>query len=162
MIMKHKSCENEVRILEALGQGVAPGAFEEPLRQHVADCASCAEMISVYELFQSDSKQLCAAAPVPEVGRVWWRATLAARQAAANRALRPILIAERIALAIGGGALIALLVLAAPWVAAQLTRPKIFSAAVVYSFSLSSLIVSSIIVFLLLMVGALYTLWAEK
>jgi hypothetical protein len=162
MIMKPKGCENEVRILEALGQGVAPAAMDEPLRSHLASCPYCAEMISVYELFQADSRQLRAAAPLPNAGRVWWRASLAARQASAERALRPILIAERVALAIGGGALIALLVLAAPWLAGQMTRFKIFSATVVYSFSLSSLILSSIIACLLLMAGALYTLWAEK
>jgi hypothetical protein len=162
MIMKHKSCENEVRILEALGQGVAPEAFEEPLRQHVANCAWCAEIISVYELFQSDSKQLCATAPVPEAGHVWWRATLAARRAAAERALRPILIAERVALGVGCGTLIALLIFAAPWLAKQLPHTKIFSGAVVYTFPLSSLLVAGVIVCLLLMAGALYTVWAEK
>jgi hypothetical protein len=160
--MKHKDCENEVRILEALGQGVAPEAFEESLRRHIEGCASCSEMVSVYELFQTESKQLCAAAPIPEAGRVWWRATRAARRAAAERALRPILIAERVALAIGGGVLIALLVLAASWLAGQVRHSGIFSGTVVYSFSLSSLIVASMIVCLLLMAGALYTLWAEK
>jgi hypothetical protein len=161
-MMKNKGCENEVRILEALGQGVAPEAFEESLRQHVANCASCAETVSIYELFQADSEQLCAAVPLPNAGRVWWRATLAARRAAADRALRPILIAERAALAIGGGALIALLVLAAPWLAGHLSHSSAFSTTVVRSFTVSSLIVTSVIVCLLLMAGALYTLWAEK
>jgi hypothetical protein len=162
MIMKHKGCENEVRILEALGQGVAPEAFEEPLRRHVASCASCAEVVSVYELFQADSQQLCAAAPLPNAGRVWWRASLAGRRAAAERALRPILIAEKAALAIGGGALLALLIFAAPWLVEQLAHSRIFSGAVVYTFSLSSLLLASLIVCLLLMAGALYALWAEK
>jgi hypothetical protein len=162
MMMKHKGCENEVRILEALGQGVATEAMEEPLRRHIADCASCAEVVSVYELFQHDSEQLCAAAPLPNAGRVWWRATLAARRAAAERALRPILIAEKAALAIGGGVLLALLFFAAPWMAGQLKHSNAFTGTVVYSFSLSSLIITSVVVCLLLMAGALYTVWAEK
>lgn len=160
--MKHKVCENEARILEALGQGVAPETMEEPLRRHIAGCASCAEVVSVYELFQADSEQLCAAAPLPNAGRVWWRATLAARRAAADRALRPILMVERAALAIGGGALLALLFFAAPWLAGQMKHSSFFTGTVVYSFSLSSLIVTSIAVCLLLMAGALYTVWAEK
>jgi hypothetical protein len=162
MTMKHKGCENEPRVLEALGQGVAPGAMEGPLRRHIAGCASCAEVVSVYQLFQDDSEQLCAAAPLPNAGRVWWRATLAARRAAAERALRPILIAEKAALAIGGGALLALLLFAAPWLAGQLKHSNAFTGTVVYSFSLSSLIVTSVIVCLVLMTGALYALWAEK
>ncbi len=160
--MKPSGCENEVLILEALGQGLAPEAMEEPLRRHLAGCASCAELISVYELFQRDSEHLCAAASLPEAGRVWWRASLAARRAAAERALRPILIAEKAALAVGGGVLIALLVFAAPWLARELDLPNGFSDTVVYSFPLASLIVTGMIVCALLMAGALYTLWAEQ
>jgi hypothetical protein len=162
MTMEYKGCENEVRILEVLDQGVAPEAMEEPLRQHLAGCALCAEVVSVYELFQNDSEQLSAAAPLPNAGRVWWRATLAARRAAAERALRPILIAEKAALAIGGGVLLALLFFAAPWMAGQLKHSNAFTGTVVYSFSLSSLIITSVVVCLLLMAGALYTVWAEK
>jgi hypothetical protein len=162
MTMKHKGCENEARILEVLGQGAAPETMEESLRRHIAGCSSCAEVVSVYELFQNDSEQLCAAVPVPNAGRVWWRATLAARRAAAERALRPILIAERAALAVGGGVLIALLALAAPWLAEQMRHSSVFSETVAHTFSLSSLIFTSVIVCLVLMAGALYALWAEK
>jgi hypothetical protein len=160
--MKQRGCENEDRILEALGQGLTPEAMEEPLRRHIAGCASCSEVVYAYELFRNDNAQLCAVAPVPEAGRVWWRAMLAARRSAAERALRPILIAEKVALAVGGGALIALLIFAAPWLAEQLAHTKVFSGTVVYAFSLSSLLVTSVIVCLLLMAGALYALWAEK
>jgi len=160
--MKQTGCENELRVLEALDKGAAPEALEEPLRRHVASCASCGELISVYELFQRDSEQLHAAAPVPEAGRVWWRAMLAARRAAAERALRPIMIAEKAALAVGGGVLIALLIFAAPWLAEQLARPSVFAGSVLYIFPVPYLIVTSVIVCVLLVAGALYTLWAEK
>lgn len=160
--MKNTGCEKEARILEALGQGLTQEAFEEPLRRHVESCSSCAELISLYKLFQSDSGQLEAAAPVPEPGAVWWRATMAARRAAADRAMRPIRVAEKIALAIGGGVLMALLILAAPWLAQQTSHSNIFSGAAVFTISLSSLILPSIFVSLLLMAGALYALWAEK
>ena len=160
--MKPKSCEIEIRILEALGKGVEPEALEEPLRRHIEGCASCAEMVSVYELFQTESKELCAAAPIPGAGRVWWRASLAARRATAERALRPILIAERAALAVGCGVLLALLILVAPWLSKHVEHSSVFAGTMVYSVSLSSLIVASLIVCLLLVAGALYTLWAEK
>jgi hypothetical protein len=160
--MKQPGCENEDRLLEALGQGVAPEALEESLQRHAVGCPVCAEVISVYQLFQADSGQLCAEATVPEAGRIWWRASLAARRAAADRALRPILIAEKIAFGVGTGALIAFLVFAAPWLVEQLVHSKIFSGTVVYTFSLSSLLLTSVIVCILLMAGALYTLWSEK
>ncbi|HEV2246773.1 MAG TPA: hypothetical protein VGW37_08970 [Terriglobia bacterium] len=162
MMMKQQVCEHEARILEALGQGAVPESIQEPLRSHVANCPSCAEIISAYKLFQTDSQYLCASAPVPDAGRVWWRARLAAHRAAASQALRPIMIAERFAMAIGSGALIALLVIAGPWLAGQMVNRKMFSDTILYSFSLSSLIVSSAVVCLLLMAGALYALWTEK
>ncbi|MEJ2008672.1 MAG: hypothetical protein P8Z30_11045 [Acidobacteriota bacterium] len=160
--MKQTGCENEERVLEALGKGCVPEAFEEPLRQHVAGCASCAELVVVYEMFQKDSERLSSAAPVPEAGRVWWRAARVARRAAAERAMRPILIAEKAALAVGGGVLIALLIFAAPWLARQFEHSNLFPGTVVYSLPLTALIVTSIILCLLVMAGALFTLWAEK
>jgi len=160
--MKNNGCENEVRILEALGRVVAPEAMEESLRRHIEVCTSCAEVVSLHELFQNDSQQLCAAAPLPNAGLVWWRASLAARRAAADRALRPILIAEKAALAIGSGALLALLFFFAPWLTTHVENSRIFTNTVVYSLSLSSLIATSGLVCLLLMAGALLTMWAEK
>ena len=160
--MKHPGCENEVRILEALGQGLTPEALEEPLRRHIAGCDSCRELTTVSEMFRQDSAELCAAAPVPEAGRVWWRATLAARRAATERALRPIRIAEKTALAIGGGVLAALLIFFAPWLAGQLRHSSAFSGNTVSTFSLSTLIITSVVFCLALMAGALLTLWAEK
>lgn len=161
-MMKQPGCEKEEQILEALSNGCTVEAMEEPLRQHVSNCTFCTEVVSVYAMFQNDSEELCAAAPVPKAGRVWWRATLAARRAAAERALRPILIAEKAALAVGGGVLIALLIFALPWLAEQATRSNIFSSTTVCTVSLTSLIVTSAIVCVLLMAGALFALWAEK
>lgn len=160
--MKNNGCENEVRILEALGRGVAPEALDEPLRRHIAGCASCAEVVSIYELFQNDSQQLCAAVPLPNAGLVWWRAALAARRTVADRALRPILIAEKAALAIGSGALLALLFFFAPWLTTHVENSRVLTKTVVYSLSLSSLIITSGVICLLLMAGALFTMWAEK
>lgn len=160
--MKPTGCEYEVRILEALAQGQDCASFEEPLRRHAAGCTACAELIAVHEMFQKDAVELRGAARVPEAGRVWWRARLAARRAAAERALRPIMIAERAALAVGGGVLLALLILVGPWLAQQLARSSLSLAAMGNTSSLAPLITASLIVCLLLMAGGLYALWAEK
>jgi len=160
--MKHTGCENESRILETLGQGVAPEAMEEPLRRHLAQCADCRELVALAEMFRQERVELCAAAPVPNAGRIWWKASLAARREAAERALRPIRIAEKAALAIGGGILIALLVFVAPWLAEQIRHTSFLSSSLVSTFSFSTVFTASIIVCLLLMAGGLFTLWAEK
>ncbi|HUZ45005.1 MAG TPA: hypothetical protein VMW54_00060 [Terriglobia bacterium] len=160
--MKDTTCPYEDQLLRALGEGRAPQAFAEPLREHVNGCASCAEVAALYELFQSDSERLQAAARPPEAGRVWWRANLAARREAARRALLPVAIAEKAALAVGLGVLIALLVAAAPWLAAQLERPGVFSESVLYGFSMPVLLATSAIACVLLAAGGLYALWAER
>jgi hypothetical protein len=49
-----------------------------------------------------------------------------------------------------------------PWLAAQLRNSRAFSGAVVFALPLTPLVVSSVILCVLLMAGALYTLWAEK
>lgn len=160
--MKPTGCEIEIRLLEALGQGLSPEEMEEPLRRHLAQCETCREVIALAAMFRQDGTELCAAAPLPSAGRIWWKATMAARQAAAERALRPIRIAEKAALAIGGGVLIALLGFVAPWLAEQIRPASFFSTTVVSTFSLSSVFTASIVVCLLLMAGGLFTLWAEK
>ncbi len=160
--MKEMVCENEGRVLEALSEGRAPDQFEESLGAHVASCASCSEIISLYKLFQEDSEQLHASAPVPQAGRVWWRAVMAARRDAAERALRPIMIVEKISLAVGGGALAALLIFAAPWLAEQLKRASALTGSALYGISLPSLMSVSVIVSLLLAAGGLYALRSEK
>ena len=160
--MKSSGCENEVRVLEALGRGLKPETMEAPLRLHVGVCPSCAELVSVYELFQRDNAELCAVAQVPDAGRVWWRATMAARRAAAERALRPILIAEKTALAVGAGALIALLIFVTPWIMDQFSHASAIKGAFGITMPLSSLVVASFFAFILVLAGAIYTLWAEK
>lgn len=159
--MRNAGCEKEARILEALCQGLKADHFEESLRRHVETCPSCTELISVCELFQNDSKQVCEAASLPDAGQVWWRATMAAHRAAAERAMRPIRIVEKFALAVGGGVLVALLIFVGPWLGREIQHASI-STGTLFSFSLSSLIVTSVVVCFVLMAGALYTLWAEK
>ncbi len=155
--MKQMACQNEDRVLEALGQGLAPEGFEKSLREHVADCDACKEIVALVAAFQSDNAELQAAAPVPEAGVIWWRASLAARRAAAERAMRPIAMAEKAAWAVGAAVLIALAAMAAPWLARQLERPETF-----YGLSLPVLFAASALICLLVAAAGIYTLWAEK
>lgn len=160
--MRETACKNEVQVLEALREGSTPETFDEALRQHVEDCAACAELVSLHELFQQESAELRRAAPVPEAGRVWWRAMLAARRAAAERALLPIMIAEKAALAVGGGVLIALVIFAAPWLAGQLKRASVLAGLAPNGILLPFLMVTSVIICTLLAAGGLYALRSEK
>ena len=168
--MKKTGCKNESRILEALRDGCKPEAFEESLREHVAGCISCAELVYVHELFQKDGEQMRVAAPIPEAGRIWWRAQMATRRACAERALRPIAIAERAAFAAGSVALVAFSFFVAPQLSGPLARLSSGWAALINAFwdsylniwPASSLIAVSAMAGILLMAGSIYILLAEK
>ncbi len=88
--MKPFACEKEPLVAEA----ARCGRWDDDLRAHVANCEACSDaMLAASFLFalrESDH----AAAPVPDAGRVWWKAQLQARRQAAERAARPISIAQ--------------------------------------------------------------------
>lgn len=70
--------------------------WSDDLRAHALACPLCAETALVAGFLRE-----AAATPVtvPEAGLVWWKAQLRRRREAAERALRPIAIAERVCVA---------------------------------------------------------------
>ena len=56
-----------------------------------------AEVIEIERALCEDHDDLCRAAPVPDGGLVWWRATIRARADAARVAEQPIAIAHSVA-----------------------------------------------------------------
>jgi hypothetical protein len=104
----YDACAHEQTIVDLI---VAGGRFEESddsLRAHVANCRACAETLELARLLQDDQKALCAEAPVPSAGAVWWRATIRARAEAARAAGQPITLLQGIAAAAAVGLFVAL------------------------------------------------------
>ena len=100
--MKLPSCDREQEVLDALRSGRWASVWGEEIRQHVAACAVCAEVASVVQEFQKEGELARAelqqpGATLPSAGLVWWKAQLAARRAAAERAAEPIVLVERAA-----------------------------------------------------------------
>lgn len=98
-------CPRERQALAA----VVSGALDPGLKQHVAECAECREVMAVSTWLKGIAQE--EPAILPRAERVWWRAQvdrrLAARHALAERAARPIRWFERgaaaaIAVALGG------------------------------------------------------------
>jgi hypothetical protein len=89
---------------------VAGRRFDEndALRAHAAECRACAETLELARLLQDDQQALCAEAPVPSAGAVWWRATIRARAEAARAAGQPITLLQGIAAATAVGLFVAL------------------------------------------------------
>lgn len=95
-------CERDVLDLVAIGQW--PSRADETLRAHVAACETCAEVASVAAAVRdwaNETEATDAAQPVrmPDASVVWYRAQVRAREDAARRASRPVLVAQLFAVA---------------------------------------------------------------
>lgn len=93
------SCERDVLDLVAVGQW--PARADETLRAHVAGCETCAEVASIASVVRDWANETDAAGPVkvPDASVVWYRAQVRAREDAARRASRPLLVAQLFAVA---------------------------------------------------------------
>ena len=104
--MKLPHCDREQEVLNALRSGRWASAWGEEIRQHVAVCAVCAEVAFVVQEFQREDELARTelrqpGAGLPSAGLVWWKAQLAARRAAEQRAAEPMVLVERVAYALG-------------------------------------------------------------
>lgn len=96
------SCERDVLDLVAIGQW--PSRADETLRAHVATCATCAEVASIAGVVrdwanQTDATDAAHPVKMPDASVVWYRAQVRAREDAARRASRPLLVAQLFAVA---------------------------------------------------------------
>lgn len=98
-MMKPSGCERETEIARA----VRSGHWTEDLRQHAAGCEACGEAMAVAAFLQGGAVQ---ALEVPEPGLMWFKLELRARREKTRRAMRPLVIAERLVALLTGGACI--------------------------------------------------------
>ncbi len=94
-------CDREQQVLEAVRSGRGPADWDEPLRAHVAACAICRDVALVSAFLLQESEWAAAEVRLPDPELVWWKAQLLARRAAAERAVLPIALTEKLA---GAGA----------------------------------------------------------
>ena len=102
-LMNRFYCEREGAIIQALRGGALGGELEK----HVATCAICADTLAASEFLQADTRasQVDASAvqvdprpaPVlPDSDFLWWKAQLARKEMAVQRATRSIALVRRI------------------------------------------------------------------
>ena len=99
--MKLEQCDREQAVLDALTSGRWATPWGEEIRQHAASCAVCSEVVLVAEALRREEQSVEADVRLPSAGLVWWKAQLAARRAAEQRAAQPIALVERVAQAVG-------------------------------------------------------------
>jgi len=120
--MKALDCELESEVLAAVLQGRWPARVDESLREHVAACAICADVVAIAAAIDNDREGMRAQAAVPDSGRVWWLAQRRARREAAQAAGRPITVAQVVAFACAMGLLGACFGATSAWFQSSLRR----------------------------------------
>lgn len=87
--MNRSYCEKEAEILEALRRG----PLDSDLTKHAASCAACADTLAVSEFLQPDQEAPLA---LPDSDFLWWKAQLARKQMAVERATRSIALVKKV------------------------------------------------------------------
>ncbi len=103
-------CAREKEIASLLANGHWPQAAAQELRDHVASCRACGEMVLLRTAFRSARTTAVSQARPAAPSAIWWRAQLRRRNAAVDRVARPILGAQIFALAANLLVLFALIV----------------------------------------------------
>jgi hypothetical protein len=97
--MRHIDCPRESDVMSAVYTDRWPDRVDAELRDHVAACVVCRDLVEVVAAFEEDCDAARSDAHVPESANVWWRAQVRAREDAARVAVRPITAAQVIAVA---------------------------------------------------------------
>ena len=98
-----------------------PDACDASLREHVAGCASCTDLLAVVGPLLDEQHALMQEAPVPSSAIVWWRAQMRSRRESAEKAAQPISVVQGIALACAAGLLATALGIFVPTFSKSLT-----------------------------------------
>jgi hypothetical protein len=97
------SCPRESEVLEVVAIGQWPGRADESLRDHVSGCSVCSDLATIASAIADLGDASITVARVPDAAVVWYRAQLAAREEAARKAVRPMLLAHLAAAAGAAG-----------------------------------------------------------
>jgi hypothetical protein len=93
-------CAREREIESLVTSGHWPQAAAQDLRDHVAACRGCGEMVLLRTAFRGARTAAVSHARPVAPSAIWWRAQLRRRNAAVDRVARPILGAQVFALAV--------------------------------------------------------------
>ena len=94
------SCGFEKEVSLALREGRWPAAVDPALRDHIATCPGCSEVVLVSQALLRARADASQAAILPPPGIIFWRAQLRRRSGATERMTRPIVFAEVAALVV--------------------------------------------------------------
>jgi hypothetical protein len=116
--MKRIDCAREQDVLDAIAARRWPGRCDPDLREHVASCAICADLVDVVVALTESHDTLWPDVQVPSSANVWWRAQLRAREEAARKAARPITVVQVAASVAALAVLVVVAYVIRPWLPA--------------------------------------------
>jgi hypothetical protein len=108
-------CTREDDVLDALSSDRWPDRADQELRDHVASCEICADLVDVAGPILVDREAATPEPRIPSPAVMWWRAQMRARQEAAREAERPITVAQAIAAMSALVLVVGLAITVAPW-----------------------------------------------
>ena len=159
--MKPAQCVHE----EEVAQAAQSGEWSPALRAHAAECPVCSEVALVSGFLQTEAELAHTEAVLPDAGRIWRKAQFASKQAAAERALRPIALMEKLTVAC------AVLVFGAaflwnwPRIVAWLGRVNVLGATKLPGgtpMNLPSVLATTLFLLLPVLLFGLYLSWSEE
>ncbi len=103
---KSNGCDFEPQVVKSLKAGLK----DNEISAHLNSCADCRETAKIVSFFQTNLLRESAPKNLPTAGLVWWKTKLREKHRAANRAARPIFIAQTVAVAVALLAAIGLLI----------------------------------------------------
>ncbi len=113
--MRPAECPHEADVLTAVSTNRWPQRAAPELVTHAAQCAICADVVTVALAFEAESDATGAAPRLPDSAVVWWRAQMRARVENERKAARPITVAQAIGFAASVGVLGAVFGATATW-----------------------------------------------
>lgn len=88
--MREKICAQEI----VVAQVARTGLWDNTLRNHAAGCAACRELVVAVTAMQSLAAGFEKVSELPDAGWLWRKALLEQKQAEADRAQRPLRVAQ--------------------------------------------------------------------
>jgi hypothetical protein len=98
--MKSYFCSQQERVAAAVRNGEWPDGCDAELRTHVENCPACSDVVLVAQALRQSRAATLAMPELPPAGILWWRAQIRHRNAAIQRVIQPVAVAEKIAMLI--------------------------------------------------------------
>ena len=114
-------CAREQDLLDAVGANRWPHRVDDGLREHVASCSICSDVVEIAVAFLQDRECAHTEAHVPPAAAVWWKAQMRAREEATRIAARPIVLVQAIATVCAAIASVLVAPAASAWVRGLIT-----------------------------------------